>query len=343
MRILSLLLPLPLLLYLTTTLLVSDYRIEAIVNNTPITTLDVKKRIFLDQRFAQQLQQSPNSSELQKKIWQQALQTLIEETLLLKQVQKEKITLSPKDKSKIQKKIQTLIQRAGSLSTLILNLKKNNLSLQDLKQNIATQLLIQKLIYKKLSKHAYVIPKEIKYLYKKIKQQFQKTHEIPPNPLYQQLFTPPRLTVRQIEIDYTPASKYTKQKAQKLAQSIYQQLQKGTPFEKLAKQYSQGAHAQKGGLWQVPTEQDLHPAVQKIAKNLKENEYTPPIHLSNEKIFLLLQIVQRKKPHLKPFQNVQDTLEKIIQQKRYKLFFERYLKKLKTNAIIQLADENKSP
>jgi peptidyl-prolyl cis-trans isomerase SurA len=146
-------------------------------------------------------------------------------------------------------------------------LKKNGITIQQLRrqwrEKIQSRQLIQKLMYKEIMGQVDITEKELKDYYKK---------NIADLPL-----RPTTVTLAQIVI-LPKASGKSKEKALEKIGMIEEKIKEGEDFADLAEKYSEGPSAKYGGSLGFVKLEDLNnPEFEKAASKLKVGEISPPV------------------------------------------------------------------
>lgn len=309
----------------------NDQQVEAEINGHPITTLDIRTRLILNNQYGEFFADYGGPlNPKQKAIWSKMLETLIEERIFLDLAHDEGVRLTAQNQKVIELRVQEMVSRFGSLSTLKLTLKKRGLTLRDIRSALANQMLIRSFIYKKLSTHFNILPGEMKEFYLKLKKKYPPSEEGPQDQDLALLFDSPSFKIQQIQI----WTKKDPREARRKAQKALGDLKMGISFDRLVQKYSDGPRAKAKGIWALSSQEDLRePEVQKRLASLKVKDVSPVLPTSYG--FVILRIIERKKLTLKPFYQVQELLSKILRKQKYEKILDNLRKKLKKKAYIK--------
>lgn len=208
---------------ITTTLDADELKIAAIVGKDPITMLDYEERLI----FTLATSGMQNTEEARKQIGPQVLNAMIEEKLKLQEAEKYKIDVSDLDIKREWDRIE----------------KQNNVPDGQI-QKVIMQLHLRPSVFRDQLRADIAWYKYIGARYRptitvgesEIKQHLDKMKKAEIEPAF---------LLSEIVLTYENASE--KQKIQKTAQHLHEQLNAGGNFQALAQEMSQGITAEKGG------------------------------------------------------------------------------------------------
>ncbi|RME82760.1 MAG: hypothetical protein D6785_07520, partial [Planctomycetota bacterium] len=175
-----------------------DQQVEAVVQDQVITTLDIKKRLILNNQYGNILSEYGFTLDpKQKAIWEKMRESLIEEKIFLYLAKKEGIRLTRSQKKEVESRVKHMARSAGSLANLKAALEARGLSLQDIRSLFQTQMLVRTYILYKLRPLFNIRPEEMRHYYnfiqKKYLSSYQKEHKLPSNKQEARLFHMPLL------------------------------------------------------------------------------------------------------------------------------------------------------
>jgi len=109
-------------------------------------------------------------------------------------------------------------------------------------------------------------------------------------------------------------SSRSEEEAKLFADSLYQQLKEGKPFDELAKNFSEGSEAKEGGMMGWMEKGQLMGDIDANVFALQAGEITRPIKSSLG--YHIFKVVERKQFSVKPLAEVRDKIqEKLFKQK----------------------------
>jgi peptidyl-prolyl cis-trans isomerase SurA len=232
--------------------------IAAIVNDDVITNSDVDARVNL---AVQGARTKPDAAVL-KQIRQQALETLIEEQIRMSEVKRLNIKIDDKETDDAFAKLAAQNNLSPDQFRSIIS--KGPGALESIRKQIATQVAWGKVVKQKLRPQVNISDTDINnYLAEQSRNNGKTEYETA------EIF----LRVQTPEQDAT---------ALKLAQDMVNQMRNHKQrFSVLARQFSQGSEASKGGLLGWVTEGRLDPALDNALKTLKPGDVTEPVKLAD--------------------------------------------------------------
>jgi len=133
-----------------------------------------------------------------------------------------------------------------------------------------------------------------------------------------------------------------REKTREFAGELQQQMLDGADFGELARKHSSAPSASEGGTWDWTRKGSL---ASKEAENLlftlADGAVGPPI--IGENSLELVRVLERKEDYRKPFDLVQDELERKIQFEERKVAIGDYIKKMKEDADIEILINPSNP
>jgi peptidyl-prolyl cis-trans isomerase SurA len=232
--------------------------IAAIVNDQIITNGDVDSRVSLALQGARM---KPDAQMLEQ-IRNQALQALIEEQIRLSEAKNLNVKVDPKE---LDGAFATLAAQNNLTAEQFKQLlSKDPKALASLQRQLETQIAWGSVVRRKLRPQINVSDTDIEnYLAEQDRNKGKTEYEI-------------------AEIFLRVQNPQDEAGALKVAQNMIEQMRGGKQrFSVLAKQFSQGSEASKGGLVGWMTEGRLDPAVENALKPLKLGDVTDPIKMSD--------------------------------------------------------------
>ena len=119
----------------------------------------------------------------------------------------------------------------------------------------------------------------------------------------------------------------------KLAEDIVKKLNNGGNFNDLAKQYSNGSHAEQGGVWRDIPRTDLAMEFGTLLFETNGSEIMGP--LEDQIGFNIVQVMERKLGPAKPFLEVRDEVQRRVISDKKKSNYQKWMKKMRARAVIK--------
>lgn len=275
-------------------------RIVAIVNDDIITLKDLEKYIKIE-KYGKYVSINEYLRNIKLK---ERLDFFIDDLLIRQQAKKLKIEVTDKDVELIIENIKK--QHLITDAQLREQLKKENISYEDFFNGIKINQLKNRVIGTVISSEILVTEEMLKDYYNKHLDEFRDQE----------------YRLKHIFISNE------KKDANKIALNIYKLLQEGKSFEDLAREYSDDPTASQGGDLGFVKKDDLIPELRDALNVIIPGTYTHVIKTGYG--FHILKLVEEKKGHVIPFEQVKEKIhERIVQtesEKRYKEFIEKLRK-----------------
>ncbi len=250
-------------------------RIVAIVDEEPILQSDLDRELELYRMEKEYSGEKVTGTD--EEIRQEMLQRLIENKLIIAAAKQADMTVDDEaiDKS-VEQKIQQFVEHFGSLEKLKAELLRSGMTLDDYKARMRSQLRDQQ--YLRLVVGKFIRPK-IEVMENEVRDYYQEhLAEMPTDP--------DSLTIADILVTVQP-SLAVRQEVQAKVKLIQAELDKGEDFAAVAKEYSQGPAAQRGGRIGTVARGDLFdPALDAAAFSLQVGQVSEPV-VSSRGVHLL--------------------------------------------------------
>jgi peptidyl-prolyl cis-trans isomerase SurA len=293
------------------------HSVVAVVNNEVITDLDVKKR-------AQLIIASTglsNDSKTFLLVKDQVLQMLIDEKLIAAEAKSLSLEADDMDMNFAMNSIAE--KNNISMNELDKYLKRINVAKDELERQIRHQLLWNKIIQSAIKPRITVSDKEVEENLNAVAKALENSRE----------------EIEQIKIaEIVLYSRKNKNQAnlQALTEKLYEEINKGVSFAKLARDFSQSATASSGGEIGWVYFSQLSPQFADGVKNVSNGEVSRPI-LLNDGIHIIKVLDKKVKVR-------SDIPEKINEEQIKDWLFSRktdlqvksYLRKLRRNGFINI-------
>ncbi|MCF6158670.1 MAG: hypothetical protein E3K32_08890 [wastewater metagenome] len=118
------------------------------------------------------------------------------------------------------------------------------------------------------------------------------------------------------------------------AQQVMRHIIKGDDFATLARQYSEGPHAEEGGLWSFEEVSELRKDLRDVVYSLKDNEYSRVVESPVGYHIFKAELV--KPEETQDFQEVQDEIYQRIYREEISRLKKQYINSLKEGVFIKI-------
>ncbi len=294
-------------------------RIVAVVNDDVITLTEVQEeglqaiRRIVQETLGQERERRLRSTE------RQILDELILKRLQLQEAKKEKIEATL---GEIQSTIEDLKKRNGLNSDEAFRaaLSKELLSEVQFERGIAEQVILTKLVARRVRSKVVVLDEEVQQYYEQQQDQFR---EIPQFKIRHLLVpVPPQTTPGELS-----RAKSRIEEAQAL-------LKKGTSFSTVAKQYSEGPLVSSAGEIWTMKRGDLAPELEQAALALPIGQTSDIIATTAG--FHLIVVEERIPGQTLPFDQVKERLRAILFNQKTEANFKEWIEGLRSKAHVEM-------
>jgi len=288
----------------------------ALVNGKPIPMSDYEAGLDQLNRQIAMTGKQPDEKEMPA-MKQKVLDSLITRELLKQEVEKRGIKA---DEAEVNAQLEA-IKKGSSPEDFAKSLKQMNITEQDLKDNIASQLAIKKLIETDLGPKVAVTPEEAKAFYDGNPEVFK---------------TPPMVRASHILVkvdkDATPEQKA---KALDKMKGIQKRLQNGEDFAKVATEVSDCPSKEKGGDLNFFQKGQMVPPFEKAAFAMQPGQTSDIVE--TEFGYHIIKMTDKKDQTTVTFEEIKPRIEQHLKnEKMTRQEFPKYVEALKSKAKIEI-------
>ena len=294
-------------------------RIVAEVNEDIITQKELNELI---ENYQKRLQSQETSIEQQRKmmsrIRKEALNTLIDQTLERQQIEVHKLSVSEQTVNNVIEDV----KKTNFLNDeqLVQQLAREGHTLDSYREHLKKQVLRSKLLNREIRSKVVLTENDVKTRYEA--EQSKYGGEIKYH-LHNILMSVPG--------DGNPEAKAEVARAM---EDVLQKFEAGTPFDELARTYSQSSLASEGGNLGLFGLEDLSPQIRNAVKNLSAGQATPVLDTDmGLQIFYVAKIA--KTPGV-PYEDVRAKIEKELYDEILEKKFRLWLQGLRKKAHIRI-------
>ncbi len=241
-------------------------RIVAIVDEEAILQSDLDREVEFYKLELERAGQEMAAPEYQ--IRQEVLERLVESKLIVAAAKQADISVEAAAIDQgVDSKIEQLVEHFGSREALEQELLRNGMTLADYRERLAAQLTDQHYLHTVIGR--YIRP-NIEVLENEVFDYYEAHRDEMPS-------SPDSLTLGNILIPLQP-SRETLQAVQRKVALALQALQQGQAFAEVARTYSEGPNAQRGGAIGVVRRGDLFDQhLEDVIFQLEEGQYSQPV------------------------------------------------------------------
>lgn len=292
--------------------------VRVIVNGEIITEFDIRQRMAEAFAIAEQDFSGTGLERRKSGIVSDAIEELINRRLLVQKAKKH-LLANPEIAFEIEKRLEEFVKGAvdevGSVYKFYELANKQGINPATKKIELREDMMVDELMRENVYRKVMVTPKEIRKYFQSHADEFSEEG---------------KLSFRQILIKFSAYD--TQEEAKSEAEGLLSRLKDGEAFDNIAKEHSNGPHAQKGGLWEFDEVRDFRKDFVKVVSMLKKDELSEIIRSSiGYHIFKIEEMISAQNT---TFQEVQ---KKVYNEIFREKFYERkkeYLQELKKDATI---------
>jgi len=289
-------------------------RIVVVVNNEIITQREVDIMLAPIYDQYRNMYKGEELIKMLEDVREKILKQLIEDRLIFSEAKKLNITVEEKE---VDVRIDEMRSRVGSERELENMLNEQNLTLNELRARYKEKIMIRKLIDQKVGAKIIITPLEVKNYYNDNKDSFMQPEEI-------------RLKTILIRPE---KEKGGETGALQLIRDLMKRLKEGCDFEGLAKEYSDAAGADEGGLMGYVKKGDLMPQIEDIVFNLKEGEITGIIQ--SPLGYHIFKVDEKKTRRMRELAEVRQDIEEFLYREKASQKLRGWIDSLAKSAYIE--------
>jgi peptidyl-prolyl cis-trans isomerase C len=287
----------------------------AVVNGTIITQGEFDRVLNYElRRAAQSGQQIPDAQ--MPKIENSVLDSLIVGELLFQESKKQGIEVKPET---VTEQLAVVKQRFPSEVEFKKALEENKLTESKIKTDIKRDMAIQQLIDKEIDQKVQITDEEGKAFYDTNPQLFQQPERVKASHIL-------------IKVD-EGASEEQKAEARKKIKEVQQKVQKGEDFAELAKTYSEGPSAPRGGDLDFFGRGQMVKPFEDAAFSMESNETSDIVETKFG--YHLIKVVDKQPAKKIAYADVKDRINKHLKDQKLRTERQLYFDKLKKDAKIE--------
>lgn len=301
--------------------------IAAVIDGTRVVTKSevreavVAQTALLQHRVRSGQMTAGDYKDTVKKLEAESLSSLIERELILREFEKMNGQMKPQYIDEDVKRI-IRTQFDGDRGKFLEELKNSGISLRKFRQLREKMLVVQMMRQRETGKIPPPTPEQRDAYLKKNSERFREKDYI---------------NLRTITVLKTsPVPGTTPAKQKKLINEIRSRLGKGADFETEARTYSQDSRSEHGGDWGWIGRDTLKPALSNVAFQLAPKTLSKIVE--DNRSFYILYVEAKRPGALKPMDEIQDGLEKMIMQEERKKRHDAWVDRLREKAVIKVID-----
>ena len=295
--------------------------IAAVVNDEIITIGEVREVMALELEQLAQLSGGSGLQERQQVLFRRTLQALVDIRLQLARARKLQLQVTEED---VNRQVEALkAQNQISEDQLVQMLKSRGMTLETYRQQVQESLLVAKLVNAEVRSRLVIQDTELREMYQARQEQFKNAGE---QTISHILFPVP--------VNATTADE---EQLRQQAEGVLQQLRTGANFAALARQYSEGPSAERGGLLGTFKPGELLPAFETAASKLKPGEISDVVR--TQVGWHIIRVDARQGGEYRSFDDVKEDLTAELLRAKGESKYQEWLEALRQQAYIKVLYE----
>lgn len=290
-------------------------KIVVVVNDEVITQREVAQLLV---PLYGQYKKEYTGKRLERKILEaedKILDQLIDDKLILSEAKGQGIEIMNKE---IENKLQNIKDKFETEERFRSALAEQNISLSELRNRLKHDLMKQKLVHKVMGWKVVITPIEVREYYDNYVEDFAN---------------PEKAKVLNILIKKEKEGR-TKEEARFLIEMIKKLMNKGEEFEVLAREYSEGPNAKKGGSLGLIEKGEMRKEIDNAVFSLAPGEVSDIIESPIG--YHIFKVTERIPEEITDFNVVKEEIEELIYRERINKNLKKWLKELRKNAYISI-------
>jgi peptidyl-prolyl cis-trans isomerase SurA len=292
--------------------------LAAVVNDEVITISEVREAMAIEDSRLQQQYSGSALQEQRSSLYGKVLQDLIDVRIQLARARELNLQV---DEDDVTYHIDRLKQQ-NQLSDAQLEqmLKSRGLTIEAYRQQVREGLLVAKVVNAEVRSRLVVTEDEIRDEYKKRRERYS---------------VPGKLTVSHILFLLPPeASPEEEAQVRQKATKVLQALRHGKDFAELARQYSEGPSAERGGLLGTFRVGELLPGFEEAAQNLAPGEISDLVRTRAG--FHIIRVEDRQKGGYRDLEEVREEIKADLLQAKTERRYDEWLETLRQSAYVKI-------
>lgn len=292
----------------------SQNLVAAVVDNEPITEIDIKKRSELMIKTGGLKSDVKSLQAVRGRV----LEVLIDEILIRRSAHKANIKINDED---IDYAFNSLAEKNKlSKDAFIKKLKDAKIDIDELKKQLAGQIIWGKLIAMKLQPDIEITPAEIAKNRREIEEEFKMSNEV--------------AELKLAEIAFYVNKEAELAKKMEFANKLYNDIKSGADFESVARQFSQGINAKAGGVIGWLHISQINPGIANFLQGKKAGFVTEPIAMEGE--IHIFKILEKRVQKANDAEISDEEIKEVLINRQLEGLIRNYIRNLRRQAHIEM-------
>ncbi|MDR4503439.1 MAG: peptidyl-prolyl cis-trans isomerase [Candidatus Scalindua sp.] len=293
--------------------------VRVIVNGEIITEFEVRSRVAEAFYLAEENYTGEELLRKKQELIYNAVEELIDRRILVQEAEKT-ILSDPAKSESVEKQLESFVKGAidevGSLFKFYDLAHKQGINPMKKRAELKKDIMVDEILRENVYRKIIVTPRRMKRYYEEHIDDYSEEGS---------------LSFRQILVRFS--SYDSREEAKTFAETLLKKLEDGEIFADIAKEFSEGPHSYKGGLWGFDEVKDFRKDLVEDIMKLRKDEISKVVETAiGYHIFKVEDIIHAK---TLSFEEAQDKIYQILFRDEFLKKKREYLQKLKKNVVIK--------
>ena len=289
----------------------------AIVNDRIIMISDVMASISSLRNQWENLYAGNELKQRMNKVYQDSLDTLVARALIMEEFEARGGTLPDRIVSdQMNEAIRD--QFNNDRVQLLKELTQMQMTFEDWREKVREQIIVAMLRREEIVDKISVSPLDIRNRYDEKLDQYKQEEQV---------------QLRMISLNKGETEEENRVKM-KHAKTLQERIIFGENFSALAREFSEGSKAMRGGDWGWISPTSLRDEISKIAEEIEPGKVSDVISTSNH--YYIIVVEARKAAKITPLEEVSEELEEELRREQFEVLFEDWISRLKEKHYVKV-------
>ncbi len=295
-------------------------RVVAVVGDDIITSLDVDKVVKTMEAQLGPAASPAEAAARRRQLRKVALERLIEDNIFQQEVKRQKLVVTQQEIDRYLQRIKSSNQISDRQFAAQLN--RRGLTPEEYRAELTKDILKHKLIQREVKSSVVISDEQVEEYYKKHLDQYAKLDQVRLRALF--------LTVPE------DASLATQEAVRQRAESLRTQAVKENNLPELAKKYSQGPGASRGGELEPVPAKDMLPAMRQALGEMKPGDISPVLKIPGGYVFF--QLISRSGDSTLPLPAVREQIRQKLESEALERKFRTWMGELRKKTFVKIVE-----
>ncbi len=291
-------------------------KVVAVINSDVITQSDLDRDLALIYAQYGTIYQGSELALMLEEARHERLAQMIEDRLILQEAKRRQIEVTDEE---LGEKVARIKSKFAQDSEFMDALNEGGLTLTDLKAKYREQIMVAKLINQEVRARINISPQEVSDYYRSHLAEFSQ---------------PERVRVRNILIRVEGDNEEDWARAHSKVEELLDRLKRGSRFEDLARESSQGPNADTGGDMGLIERGQMLAEIDEVIFELEVGEVSGLI--KTELGYHIFKVEEKLEPDTQELAEVREEIEQVIFKEKFDQRFREWMDGLKADAYISI-------